>query len=68
MELRRRFAGVSRGRCLLTNLGMGQGAALRAAGNERRAGPVTTGAPFSRSILWKPHHPLTGEATADAES
>lgn len=47
MKLRRRFAGESRGRCLLTNLGTGQGAALRAAGNERRAGLVTTDTPFT---------------------
>ena len=41
MKLRRRFAGESRGRCLLTNRTSGPGATLRAAGIERRASPVT---------------------------
>jgi len=41
MKLRRRFAGESRGRCLLTNLAKGQGATLWAVGNERRASLVT---------------------------
>jgi hypothetical protein len=40
MKLRGRFAGESRGRCLLTNLASGQGATLRAVGNERRASLV----------------------------
>jgi hypothetical protein len=40
MKLRRRFAGESRGRCLLTNLAQGQGAILRAVGIERRASLV----------------------------
>jgi hypothetical protein len=36
MKLRRRFAGESRGRCLLTNPTRGRGATLRAVGIERR--------------------------------
>lgn len=36
MKLRRRFAGESRGRCLLTNPTKGRGVTLRAVGNERR--------------------------------
>jgi hypothetical protein len=35
VKLRRRFAGESRGRCLLTNPALGRGATLRAAGIER---------------------------------
>ena len=41
MKLRRRFAGESQGRCLLTNRTSGPGATLRAAGIERCASPVT---------------------------
>jgi hypothetical protein len=40
VKLRRRFAGESRGRCLLTNQASGRGATLRAAGIERCAGLV----------------------------
>lgn len=41
MKLRRRFAGESRGRCLLTNPAQGRGAVLRAVGNERCASLVS---------------------------
>jgi hypothetical protein len=41
MKLRRRFAGESRGRCLLTNRALGLEATLRAVGIERRASLVT---------------------------
>jgi hypothetical protein len=40
MKLRRRVAGESRARCLLTNPGRARGATSRAAGIERREGPV----------------------------
>ena len=40
MKLRRRFAGESRGRCLLTNPTKGRGATLWAVGNERRVSLV----------------------------
>lgn len=40
MKLRRRFAGESRGRCLLTNPAKGWGATLRAVGIERRTSLV----------------------------
>lgn len=40
MKLRRRFAGESRGWCLLTNPTKGWGATFRAVGNERRKGLV----------------------------
>jgi len=42
MKLRRRFAGESRGRCLLTNPVTDRGATLWAAGNERRASLVNS--------------------------
>jgi len=42
MKLRERADATSQARCSLTNLGSAQGATLRAAGIERRAGLVNT--------------------------
>lgn len=58
MKLRRRFAGESRGRCLLTNPEEVRGATLRAAGIERCAG-------LEIVKYRKPSLPIVGEGSID---